>query len=261
VGNLSARGLRLTHGDRTILDGVDLEAQPGAITAIVGPNGAGKTTLLNALAGAHKPKAGSVELDGVSIATLGPAERARAVTILSGGVAPPTLSVHEAVETGRFAHHAWWDWRRTESDALEAAEAIRRVGLETFAERAFDSLSSGEQQRAWIALALAQGARVLLLDEPTSHLDVRYAHDVLGLLKRLASEGATVVVVLHDLNEAAAYADHVALLAAGSVVAQGPPRTLIDPVLLEQAYGVGFVTVEVDGHRRVFCASPIGGLR
>ena len=158
--------------------------------------------------------------------------------------------------TGRFAHHPWWDWRRTVADADAADAAIRRVGLDAFADRPFGTLSSGEQQRAWIALALAQGARVLLLDEPTSHLDVRYAHEVLGLLKRVATDGATVVVVLHDLNEAAAYADTVALLAGGALIAQGPPRAMIDPIPLERAYGVAFVAVDVDGKRRVFPAAP-----
>ncbi len=252
MGNLSARGLRLARGGRTILDRVDFDARPGAVAAIVGPNGAGKTTLLNALAGALRPSAGSVELDGVPVASLSAAERARALTMLSGGVAPPTLTVREAVETGRFAHHAWWDWRRTAADALEADDAIGRVDLSALVDRPFNSLSSGEQQRAWIALALAQGARVMLFDEPTSHLDVRYAQEVLALLKRVASGGATVVVVLHDLNEAAAYADHVVLIAEGTVIAQGPPSALIDPALLERAYGVEFTAVEIAGQRRVF---------
>ena len=256
MGNLSARGLRVVRGGTTVLSGVDLDARVGTLSAIVGPNGAGKTTLLGALAGELRPAAGTVALDGVALSALGAAERARTLTTLAGGTTAPSLTVREAVVTGRFAHHAWWDWRRTAADATEADTAIERVGLAAYADRSFDTLSSGEQQRAWIALALAQGARVLLLDEPTSHLDVRYAHEVLGLLKRVAAGGATVVVVLHDLNEAAAYADHVALLAAGTLIAQGTPRALIDPALLERAYGVAFTAVDLEGKRRVFPAAP-----
>jgi iron complex transport system ATP-binding protein len=256
MGNLSARGLRIVRGGTTVLAGVDLDARAGTLSAIVGPNGAGKTTLLGALGGTLRPAAGTITLDGVALADLSAAERARTLTTLAGATTAPSLTVREAVVTGRFAHHPWWDWRRTAADGDEADAAIERVGLTTFADRSFDTLSSGEQQRAWIALALAQGASVLLLDEPTSHLDVRYAHEVLGLLKRVAADGATVVVVLHDLNEAAAYADHVALLAGGTLIAQGAPRELIDPAPLERAYGVAFVAVDADGKRRVFPAAP-----
>jgi iron complex transport system ATP-binding protein len=244
--------VRLAIGGRPLLEGIDFEVHPGELAAVVGPNGVGKTTLLGALAGLLRPAAGDVQLDGVPVATLSAGERARALTILAEEVDAGGISVREAVATGRFAHHAWWDWRRTEQDAAAAAAALRRVGLDELADRPFDSLSSGERQRGWIALGLAQGADVLLLDEPTSHLDVRYAHEVLALLRAVAREGATVVVVLHDLNEAAAYADRVALLGGGRLLGFGPPETELEPEALRRAYGVPFAAVDAGGARRVF---------
>ena len=257
MGRLTAAGVRLTAGARTLLDDASFAAEPGLLTAIVGPNGAGKSTLLRALAGVAQPQAGRIELDGAAVAALRPAERARSITILVDETVEPALTVREAVATGRFAHHQWWDWRRTDDDAAAGADAIARVGLAALADRPFGTLSSGERQRAWIALALAQGARVMLLDEPTSHLDVRYAHEVLALLHAIARDGATVVVVLHDLNQAAQYADRVALLAGGSIEGPAGAEAVLQPAILERAYGVRFLAVDVCGVRRVFSTGSV----
>ncbi|MEO6990792.1 MAG: ABC transporter ATP-binding protein [Candidatus Baltobacteraceae bacterium] len=255
MGHLGARDLAVTVPSRTLLEGISLDLRPGEILAFVGPNGAGKTTLLRALGGVVRPARGSVLLDGIPLSTLEPTARARALTLLAGAPPPPgAMSVREVVALGRFPHRAWYDWRRRPDDATATETALSQVGLSDAADRPFESLSSGEAQRAWIALAVAQGVRVMLLDEPTSHLDVRYAHDVLALLRALARAGATVGVVLHDLAQAGAYADRVALLAQGRLVATGSPDDVLRPQSLRDAYGIDFEIVATRAGPRAYPA-------
>jgi len=253
VGHVALRGLRLSAGARTLLEGVTFDALPGELIAIVGPNGAGKTTLLRAIAGFVAPARGDVLLDGVAVEALGTRARARAVTLIgSDAGAPAGTAVREVVATGRFAYRPWWDWSTTQDDALAVESALERVGLAAFAERDFDTLSSGERQRAWLALALAQNARLVLLDEPTSHLDPRYAQEMLRLMRGIARDGTTAFVVLHDLNEAAAIADRVAVLGDGALLAFAPPAHALAPEVLQRAFGVAFERVTVAGVTRVF---------
>jgi len=253
MGHVTLRGLRLTAGARRLLDGVSFDALPGELIAIVGPNGAGKTTLLRTIAGFVPPARGDVLLDGVAVEALGTRARARAVTLIgSDAEAPHGTAVREVVATGRFAYRPWWDWSSSDDDAAIVESALECVGLADCAERAFDSLSSGERQRAWLALALAQNARLVLLDEPTSHLDPRYALDMLRLMRGLARDGTTAFVVLHDLNEAAAIADRVAVLGDGTLLAFAPPAEALAPDVLRRAFGVAFERVTVAGVTRVF---------
>ncbi len=241
MGHVNVSGVRLDVGGRTLLEGLDLHVAPGRLCAIVGPNGVGKTTLLRAIAGFTETAAGVVLIDGRPVGQLDRAERARAVTLIgSDAESPHGMSVRDVVLTGRFARRAWWDWATGEADYFAADAALQRVALTTLAERPFDTLSSGERQRAWLALALAQDARVILLDEPTSHLDVRHAADVAILLRSLADDGRTVLAALHDLNEAAAIADDVALLGEGRLLAFGPPEGVLEPDALERAFGIAF---------------------
>jgi iron complex transport system ATP-binding protein len=236
-----------------LLEGIELDVAPGELVAVVGPNGAGKTTLLRTIAGFAAPDAGDVLIDGVELRALSTAERARSVTLLgSDGDGAQGLSVRDAVATGRFAHRPWWDWADGEGDRRATEAALRAVALEALAGRPIETLSSGERQRARLALALAQEAGVVLLDEPTSHLDARFALEILTLLRALAASPRCVVVVLHDLNEAAAIADTIVLLGEGRVLAVGPPETALDPALLERAYGVPFEHVTIGGQLRVF---------
>ncbi len=252
MGRLSARGLDVGYGICPVLREIDLDVDAGEVLAIVGPNGAGKSTLLAALAGSHAPARGSVKLDGVPLASLTSLERARAVTtVASDHDSLGGLTAREVVLEGRFAHRAWWDWGGSATDDLVARAALERTGAGALGERDLATLSSGERQRVWIALALAQDAGTILLDEPTSHLDVAHARDVLGVIRAVAREGRAVATVLHDLNEAAAVADRIAVVARGGLLACGSPEEALEPAILEAAYGIAFERVSLGGRLRV----------
>ena len=220
-----------------MLRGVELALAGGELLAIVGPNGAGKSTLLRTLAGLLRPLAGSVHYGELDLARFSPHQRAQAIAFVAADdSAVGELRVEEIVAQGRIAHRPWWYWGMTGADAAAIDRAVRITGLERDLERPIASLSSGEAQRAWIGMALAQDAPVLLLDEPTSHLDVRRAHEVLGLLARLARDGHAIGVVLHDLNLAARYADRIAIVAGGTVRAVGTRDEVMRPEILSAAY-------------------------
>jgi iron complex transport system ATP-binding protein len=234
---IAATGLYAGYPDRTVLRDVDLTLHAGELLAIVGPNGAGKSTLLRTLAGLLPPLAGDVRYDGADVRTFSPGRRARVVAFVAADdAAVAELRVEEIVMQGRVAHRPWWRWGLTEDDERAVARAIAIAGLEADLKRPIGSLSSGEAQRAWIGMAIAQDAAVLLLDEPTSHLDVRRAHETLALLSSLARDGHALGVVIHDLNLAARYADRIAIVAGGTVGAVGSRDEVIRPEILSAAY-------------------------
>lgn len=250
--SIALAGVRLEAGPRTLLERLNLHAFPGELIAIVGPNGVGKSTLLRAMAGFVLPAAGTIEIVGKPIAQYRLGERARTITLVgSESEMPHGASVREVVRTGRFAYRAWWDWTQHDEDDAATDVALERVGLTAAAGRPFQTLSSGERQRAWLALALAQHARIVLLDEPTAHLDPRYALETICLMRGIASNETTVVVVLHDLNEAAAIADRIAVLGDGGLLAYAPPDEALDPDVLERAYGITFDRISIGGATRV----------
>jgi ABC-type cobalamin/Fe3+-siderophores transport system ATPase subunit len=229
----------LAIGRRTILRAVTARFERGTFSAILGANGAGKTTLLRGIAGLHPAARGSIRIDDRDVHALSATHRALRVAMISAD--EPVLdgvTVREIVATGRYPHRRWWEWNERPDDTRAIRNALGDVGLLEFAHRPIDTLSSGERQRAWIALGLAQETPVLLLDEPTSHLDVRAAHDVLRLLRDLCARGKTVVCVLHDVNEAAEFADAVLLLGHGGAIAIGPRQDVLTTEKLERTYGI-----------------------
>jgi iron complex transport system ATP-binding protein len=236
---LEARAVRIGYGERTVIDGIDLAIEPGTITCLVGPNGSGKSTLLKGCARLLELKGGRVLLEGDDIRQISSMEVARRLAVLpQAPTTPSNLTVRELVEQGRYPHvGALRMLRRQDGEAV--ARALAATGMLAFVDRDVDQLSGGERQRAWIALALAQETPTLFLDEPTTFLDVGYQLEVLHLVRRLnAEQGMTVVMVLHDLNHAAAYADRVVCLQAGAIVADGPPGAVITPALLRDVFRV-----------------------
>jgi iron complex transport system ATP-binding protein len=228
---LAAEGVTLAYDDRVVVRDLDLRLVEGSFTAIVGPNGCGKSTLLRALGRLMRPVGGQVLLDGRSIARTSTREVAKVLGLLpQTPIAPEGLTVADLVARGRHPHQSWLrQWSRDDEAAV--AESLAWTDMAELADRPVDELSGGQRQRAWISMALAQGTELLLLDEPTTYLDLSHQIDVLELVGRLHSErGRTVVVVLHDLNLAARYAERLVAMKDGRLIAAGRP----DEVLTEQ---------------------------
>ncbi|MBD5787257.1 ABC transporter ATP-binding protein [Cellulosimicrobium terreum] len=237
---LAGHDLHLSYDSRTVVHGAGLELTPGRVTALIGPNGSGKSTLLRSLARLHRPDAGEVTLDGTDDAlALHPKDFARRVTLLSQSRPTPSgVSVRDVVAYGRHPYRG--RFRANDPDGPRAiAHAMDVTGITAMAERGVDELSGGELQRVWLATCLAQDTSVLLLDEPTTYLDLRYQVELLDLVRDLASEhGVAVGVVLHDLNQAASVADQVVLLDRGVVRATGPADDVLTSALLSDVYGI-----------------------
>ncbi|GAA2993181.1 ABC transporter ATP-binding protein [Streptomyces lactacystinicus] len=239
ANRLAARGLGLRYGDRTIVDGLDLELPGDAVTAIVGPNACGKSTLLRGLVRLLDPAAGTVTLDGADIHRMPARALAKRMGLLpQQPVTPEAVTVEALVRLGRYPHQRMLSpWSKADQAAVE--EALERTGTAELRDRQVDRLSGGQRQRVWIALALAQETDLLLLDEPTTFLDLRHQLDVLDLVADLHAEaGRTVVMVLHDLGQAARYADHLVVLKDGRLAAAGPPSEVLTAELVEAVFQV-----------------------
>jgi iron complex transport system ATP-binding protein len=228
---IAAAGITVMRGARRVLDGIDVTVTPGTLTALAGPNGAGKSTLLTVLAGLATPDAGRVTLGGTALGAMPRAERARRIAWLEQGArAAWGLSVREIAALGRLPH----------GDAGTAAidAALAACGLAGMAARRIDTLSGGEARRAMLARVLATEAEVLLLDEPAADLDPAQGFALMRVLRTEAAKGRTVLVVLHDLDLAARFADRIVLLADGSIAADGPPAAVITPEAAGRVFGV-----------------------
>ncbi|MEU8767288.1 MULTISPECIES: ATP-binding cassette domain-containing protein [Streptomyces] len=256
--DLRAEGLHLGYDDRAVVSGLDLAVPPGRITAIVGANACGKSTLLRALARLLAPREGAVSLDGRALHTIPTRELAQRLGILpQAPVAPEGLTVIDLVNRGRSPHQTWWrQWTKADEQAVH--DALAATGTTDLADRAVDELSGGQRQRAWIAMAVAQGTPVLLLDEPTTYLDLAHQIDVLDLVVDLnRREGRTIVMVLHDLNQACRYADHVIAMKKGDIVAEGAPADVITAETVEDVFGLR-CQVTTDPVSRTPLVIPVG---
>jgi iron complex transport system ATP-binding protein len=239
TGQLRAERLSAGYESRVVIEELSLTLPSGKMTAIVGANGSGKSTLLKAFARILQPRAGAVFLDGDAIHATPTRELARRLSILpQGSQAPESLTVGELVSYGRYPHRRWLSVLDAE-DRRIVAWALKATRMTEFADRPVNSLSGGQQQRAWIAMTLAQGAHALLLDEPTSHLDACHQLEAMELLAELNRDaGKTVVLVLHDLNLAARYADHMIAVKNGGVVAAGTPAEVMTQETLLEVFGI-----------------------
>ncbi|MDN5696585.1 MAG: ABC transporter ATP-binding protein [Rubrobacter sp.] len=239
MSKLRTDNVSLAYEEQRVIEGLSMEVPQGCITSVVGPNGCGKSTLLRSMARLMKPTGGAVYLDGDAIANLPTREVAKRLGILpQDPQAPEGLTVRELAAQGRYPHQSFLrQWSKQDEAAVERALEI--TGVLEFADRPLDTLSGGQRQRAWISMALAQQTDTLLLDEPTTFLDMAHQLEVLKLLDRLnREEGRTILMVLHDLNNASRYSHHMVTLCGGAVYTSGSPHDVMTPEVLREVFGV-----------------------
>ncbi|WP_330295683.1 ABC transporter ATP-binding protein [Streptomyces sp. NBC_00503] len=239
VQRLTAENVTLGYDQRVIAENLSVEIPDNSFTVIVGPNACGKSTLLRALSRMLKPSRGRVLLDGQAIGSMPAKKVAKTLGLLpQSSIAPDGITVADLVSRGRYPHQGLLrQW--SQEDERIVAESMASTGVAELADRAVDELSGGQRQRVWIAMALAQQTPLLLLDEPTTYLDIQHQIDVLDLCAELhENRGRTLVAVLHDLNHAARYATHLIAMRDGKVVAEGPPAEVVTAELVERVFGL-----------------------
>lgn len=241
---LAVRGLAAGYPGRRVIENLDLEFTPGRITMIIGANACGKSTLLGTIARVHPPLGGRVELDGVDAAGIGRRRFAQNVGLLpQQPTAPDGLTVAELVSRGRHPHRGVFQ-RWSAADTARVDDAMAKTGVAALADRPVGDLSGGQRQRVWIAMALAQEPRILLLDEPTTFLDLSHQIEVLDLLRELnRTDGTTIIAVLHELNLAARYADDLIVMNEGRVVAHGAPGAVLTASVVAEAFGLDAMVI------------------
>ncbi|MER1975522.1 iron-enterobactin ABC transporter ATP-binding protein [Pseudocitrobacter faecalis] len=242
---LRGEQLTLAYGKKTIAEDLNVTIPDGHFTAIIGPNGCGKSTLLRTLSRLMTPTQGHVFLDGEHIQHYASKEVARRIGLLAqNATTPGDITVQELVARGRYPHQPLFTrWR--EEDERAVAKAMQATGVTNLASQSVDTLSGGQRQRVWIAMVLAQETAIMLLDEPTTWLDISHQIDLLELLSELnRKQGYTLAAVLHDLNQACRYATHLIALKEGKIVAEGAPGKIVSAELIEQVYGLKCMIIE-----------------
>ncbi|MBK1988144.1 ABC transporter ATP-binding protein [Sphaerospermopsis aphanizomenoides BCCUSP55] len=242
-----------------IIENVNLSLQTGEWLSLVGANGSGKSTLLKLISRILSPQQGVILLDGKEIHSLPANLVAQKLALLpQQQPIPPGLTVRQLVSLGRTPHQPWWQWELTGNDRQKVETAIKKTQLEDFSDRLVEELSGGERQRAFLALALAQEPKVLLLDEPTTYLDINYQLQLLELLKNLnQQQQLTIVTVLHELNLAARYSSRIALLKQGQIWEVGTPETVLTPHIIAEVFGVEALIIQTPVGLQVCAISPV----
>ncbi|NQZ49918.1 MAG: Fe(3+) dicitrate ABC transporter ATP-binding protein FecE [Moritella sp.] len=235
---LTIENLTIGYAGKMILNELNITIAKGKITALIGPNGCGKSTLLKTIAGSLKPAKGKVSLAGQDLSKLSHKSRAKLLSILpQSPITPEGISVRQLVSCGRNPYLSHWGGlSQQDRDAVQAA--LVDTGLCELAERAVDSLSGGQRQRVWIAMVLAQDTDYILLDEPTTYLDLTYQIELMEMMQKMNRQGKTLVVVLHDLNQACRYCDHLVVMKKGEIIAQDEPHKIFNSKLLKEVFAL-----------------------
>lgn len=256
---MQIQDLKIKFNSREIITGISFDIQEGRIYSIIGPNGCGKTTLLRAMSRNLKPNSGAIFLDGQNMLKMNTRTVARRLAVLSQAHNDNNeTNVRDLVTYGRFAHREWW--RGVSSEDKDIVDwAIRRTNLELYEDRRINTLSGGERQRAWIAMAIAQKPSLLLLDEPTTYLDISHQLEILDLIGRLNQEdGITIIMVLHDINYAARYSNELIVMKDGQLYARGDPGQIVNPQMLKEVFRIeADISLDQDTGKPVFYARNV----
>lgn len=235
---IEAKNLQVSYGDTVIIEELNLTLPKGKITALIGPNGCGKSTLLKALARINKPTKGEVRLNGSPLNRYQDKQLAQEMSLLPQVlVTPEGINVQRLVEYGRSPYLSHWG-KLGKEDQAKVAQAMQETGTTELAKQSVESLSGGQRQRAWIAMILAQDTNIVMLDEPTTYLDLSHQTELMKIMRAMNEQGKTVIVVLHDLNQACRYCDHLVVLKQGQLVTQGAPEQVFTEALLEQVFSL-----------------------
>lgn len=236
---LKTKNLSVAYKKNRVIEGVNLDFMQGKIYSIIGPNGCGKTTLMRAISRNIRPTAGMVQLKGNNIFKMNTKQVAQHMAMLAQNNATMSdVTVKALVQYGRYAHRNWWQGNSVQ-DSQMVEWAIAKTGMSSYANRKINTLSGGERQRAWIAMSVAQSPEILLLDEPTTYLDIAHQLEIMELVRKLnKEESITIIMVLHDINHAARYSDELVVLYDHQVHAQGDPWTLLESGIIQKVFRV-----------------------